>query len=84
MTDPEIIKQRMEQGFTRAGNVSADDRVAHALEYVAFYLVRIDRRLEQIVDSLNMIEPRGPRSIKQSLEEIAKGVERIAGDSPRM
>lgn len=47
---PRELKERMViRGFQPAGEeASPEDRTAHALEFIAFYLERIDRHLDRI------------------------------------
>ena len=54
MTDPETIKERMEQGFLPDPDVTDPAlRIANALEYVAFFLTRIDQKLAVIQEVLS-------------------------------
>lgn len=43
------VKQFMEADFLPIGQPSSDQRIATALEYAAFHLGQIDKKLEKII-----------------------------------
>ncbi len=53
MSTKEESKQRMTQsGFMPNPDLRTDLRVAHALDFIAFYLERIDQRMEELARAL--------------------------------
>ena len=55
MMTPEQIKARMAENGFKPSDANPEHRVAHALEYIAFYLERIDVSLNRIADSAHVL-----------------------------
>lgn len=45
----EKIRAHMEEDFLPQGQVDAQNRVANALEYIAYHLGQIDKKLDAII-----------------------------------
>jgi len=54
MTDRKIIEERMAEGFVPSGG-NPDLRVAAALEYIAFFLGRIDKNISEIKEHVKTL-----------------------------
>ncbi len=48
--DPRLIEERMAQGFLPDETVQLEFRSPRALEYIAFYMGRIDKKLERLIE----------------------------------
>jgi hypothetical protein len=75
MNDPKITKERMLQGFQPVGHEAATDyamRSARALEYIALYMERIDKRL-----GLPVGDPDEPKPVRPAVDLIATSLNHL-------
>lgn len=72
----DIGKQRMlHRGFV-PGEGTPDFRTANALEFIALYMERIDKKLDLIVGNPDQPKP----AIADSLASIDSNIRQVAGD----
>lgn len=58
MADREKIKQFMEAEFLPEDELDAQDRIANALEYIAYHMGQINKKLDGIDKALTKIAQR--------------------------
>jgi hypothetical protein len=52
MVDPDRIKQYMESDFSPGENLKVEYRVANALEYIAYHMGQINKKLDGISEAI--------------------------------